>query len=117
MRSGIYDLYDAVRVLFPFSDLSRSKRRPALIISSHAVFRKMGGHAVIAMITSTAHSAFPLDILLKSPNDARLPKTSTVRMKLFTIQHSLIETKLSVLHASDRKRVSAALHALISPLE
>lgn len=43
--------FDVVTVPFPFSDLARSKRRPALVVSSRA-FNRSAGASIFAMITS-----------------------------------------------------------------
>ncbi|MDE3059489.1 MAG: type II toxin-antitoxin system PemK/MazF family toxin [Pseudomonadota bacterium] len=112
-----YDIFDVVRVPFPFSDLSHHKRRPALVISSHAAFGQGSRHAVVAMITGAHHSSFPLDVLLTQPEQAGLPKTSTLRMKLFTIEQSLIEKKLGRLRPKDRQNAAASLRALIPLLK
>lgn len=45
-----YDHYAVVRVPFPFTDKTASKRRPALVISDEQAFNAPSGHLVLAMI-------------------------------------------------------------------
>ena len=48
----IYEPFDVVVVPFPFTDSSRKKRRPALVLSQKAKFGALIEHSVLAMITS-----------------------------------------------------------------
>ena len=55
---------DIVLVSFPFTDLSSSKRRPALVISPDA-FNKRGQDVVLAAITSCVLRRGKLDGVLQ----------------------------------------------------
>ena len=111
------DMFDVVRVPFPFSDLPLKKRRPALVVSSHAAFGNESECAVVAMITTADNSLFPLDMPIVYWKEAGLLKACKLRMKLFTIEHTLIEKKLGTLQAVDRKSATAALRKLIPVLK
>ena len=69
----ICEAFDVVVVPFPFTDRAASKRRPALVLSDRAVFNARIGHAVLAMITSAAHSDWPLDVRVTDLKAAELP--------------------------------------------
>ncbi len=114
--AAVYDLFDVVRVPFPFSDSSLKKRRPALVISSHKAFGK-SKCVVIAMITTGNRSRFPLDIPIRHWREAGLLKACKLRMKIFTLEQALIEKKLGRLQAKDRRKAAAALRQLIPLLE
>ncbi len=47
-----YEPFDVVVVPFPFTDSSRTKRRPALVLSQKTGFGDVIEHSVLAMITS-----------------------------------------------------------------
>ncbi len=79
---------DIVVVHFPFSDLSSSKKRPALVIGSLA-----GSEYLLCQITSNSF-AKQEEISLKSIDfiNGKLKKDSLIRFtKLFTSKSTLIE--------------------------
>jgi mRNA interferase MazF len=111
---AICSALDVVRVPFPFTDRNTTKRRPALVISGHAVFNNLSGHSVMAMITSSRRMAWPLDCPLNDFEAANLRVPSLVRFKLFTLDHQLILGVLGRLSESDANRVKENLKRLLS---
>jgi mRNA interferase MazF len=67
------------------------------------------GQSVLAMITSAAHSRWPLDVPLTDIVAAGLPAPSIVRMKLFTLDDRLVERRAGSLGVEDAAAVQAAL--------
>jgi len=108
-----YDRFEVVTVPFPFTDKAQVKRRPALVLSSHAAFGRKAGHSVMAMITSAQNPAWPLDVPISDLVAAGLPAPSVVRMKLFTLDHRFIITKRGGLSEKDRRAVSRALKSAL----
>ena len=108
-----YDRFEVVTVPFPFTDKAQVKRRPALVLSSHAAFGRKAGHSVMAMITSAQNPAWPLDVPISDLVAAGLPAPSVVRMKLFTLDHRFIITKRGELAEKDRRAVSRALKSAL----
>lgn len=108
-----YRQFDVVVVPFPFTDKTAAKRRPALVLSSE-LFNAEIRHSVMAMITTASHSAWPLDVAIANLKDAGLKKPSIIRMKLFTIDHTLILKHIGYLHLQDQKSVESVLNALLS---
>jgi mRNA interferase MazF len=108
-----YDRFEVVVVPFPFTDRTQLKRRPALILSSHAAFNRKAGHSVMAMITSAHNPPWPLDVPITDLTAAGLPAPSVVRMKLFTLDHRFVIAKRGALSGNDRKTVSRALKAVL----
>lgn len=109
-----YERFDVVIVPFPFTDKDQTKRRPALVLSSHPAFGKKVGHGVMAMITSAKNQPWPLDTSISDLSQAGLPVPSVVRMKLFTLDHRFILDKRGSLSDKDRKAVAKALTTLLS---
>jgi mRNA interferase MazF len=108
-----YDRFEVVIVPFPFTDKAQVKRRPALVLSSHAAFGRKASHSVMAMITSAQNPAWPLDVPISDLNAAGLPAPSVVRMKLFTLDHRFIVAKRGKLSEKDRKAVNRALKSAL----
>lgn len=75
---------DIVLVSFPFTDVSSSKRRPALVISPD-LFNEQGQDVVLVAITSQEPDDNAVTIDGHDCVDGALPLTSFVRVpKLFT---------------------------------
>jgi len=108
-----YDRMTVVRVPFPFTDREATKVRPALVLSSASVFGTPAGHSVLAMITSAKHSAWPLDVAIRDLAAAGLAMPCVVRMKLFTLDHTLIRGRLGRLGADDAASVREGLIQLL----
>ncbi len=109
----IYKQFDVVVVPFPFTDKKATKRRPALVLSSE-LFHAGIHHSVMAMITTRSHSPWPLDVTIADLKNAGLKVPSTVRMKLFTIDHVLILKQIGCLSVCDQGSVKSALQSLLS---
>ena len=111
--TGTCERFDVVVVPFPFTDSASSKRRPALVLSGVEAFNEQSGHVVLAMITSTKHTSWPLDVEVTDLTAAGLISTSIVRMKIFTLDRDLVLRKAGHLSAADKRAVVAALSALL----
>lgn len=107
MRSTIaYRQGDIVLVSFPFTDLSSSKRRPALVLSPDA-FNAAGRDLVLAAITSHI-TGDPNAVHLGRADFAEggLPKPSMVKTtKLFTMHSSLIVKRIGALRTGRMEEV------------
>lgn len=106
-----YDLYEVIKIPFPFTDSSKYKIRPALIISSAKHFNAKIGLSVMAMITSVkpAQGLLPTDLIIENFECAGLPVSSIIRFKLFTLDHRLILGKLGMLSEADQYNVHQKL--------
>lgn len=110
---GSYERFDVVRVPFPFTDRAAEKNRPALVVSDAAAFNRPAGHSVLAMITSSAHAPWPLDVPIENLEAAGLPAPSILRFKVFTLDHRLVRGKLGHLASTDQAKVLKALERLL----
>ena len=100
-----------VTVSFPFTGLSATKRRPALVLIVH------GEDLIVCGVTSKIsrrRDAIPLDN--RAMAEGRLPKRSEVRpLKLFTIHRALIHTRVGRVSDETFRRVVALLVSALTP--
>ena len=113
----IYEPFDVVVVPFPFTDSSKAKRRPALVLSQKTGFGKIIEHTILAMITSQKNEPWPLDIFIKNKKSSGLAAPSVVRMKLFTLDNRFILRKIGHLSKADQTRVKQSLFKIFDYLK
>lgn len=108
--------FDVVKVPFPFTELPFTKRRPAVVLSDATAFDFADGAAkcVLAVITSSKHKPWPLDTPLTSLKAAGLTQDSLIRLKVFTLDQSLVLAKIGRLSQNDAKALSANLAQLFA---
>lgn len=95
-----YKKWDIVLVPFPFTDLSATKKRPALVVSPDAY--NIGLDIIIAFITSNLKVDSKIgDYQIQNWEQANLPKPSLIRMKLATIDKTIIVKQLGQLPQLD----------------
>jgi mRNA interferase MazF len=102
---------DVVVIPFPFSDLTGSKRRPALVLTD-----LNGDDCLVCQITSRNRSD-PLAIPLAAADfsSGRLPVDSFIRPnKIFTADKSLILSTVG--HLADEK-IGSVINAVISIIQ
>ena len=105
----IFERFDVVVVPFPFTDRTSTIRRPALVLSAADPFGRETGQYVLAMITRAARSAWPHDVPLTDLANTGLRVAGVVRMKLFTLDASLVLRRIGALGDADRAAVCLAL--------
>lgn len=106
---------DIVLVYFPFTDLSSSKRRPALVISPGS-FNAAGEDLVLAAVTShITDDANAVHLWRGDFAEGRLPKPSMVKVtKLFTMHSSLIANRIGSLRTEKLEEVLRSLRRFFS---
>ena len=104
----VCDRFDVVVVLFPFIDTPGVKPRPALVLSKRA-FNSAHGASVLAMITTAARLQWPSDVAISDRAGAGLSSPSVVRMKLFTLENSIIARRIGRLSRADSRAVRATM--------
>ena len=112
----IYSPFDIVIVPFPFTDLGKIKRRPAVVLSSQDNFNEVVAHTVLAMITSARNEPWALDVSIQDLKRAGLLKPSVIRMKVFTIDNRLIFDKIGDLGTKDRRVIRQNIETLFEDL-
>jgi len=109
MKSIInYEKWDIILVPFPFTNLTTSKKRPALIVSPNEYNEKLD--VVIAFITSKLDLEYRIgDYKIQEWGKSNLPKPSMLRMKFAIIDKSIIIKKLGRLSEKDVEKFSKLL--------
>ena len=99
-----------VLVLFPFSDLSRSKRRPAVVVASAEQ-----GDWILCQITSRAYAdARAVALTDDDFEQGSLRLSSYVRpAKLFTAHESLFVFNVGLLSADSLMKITDAVVSVI----
>ena len=105
LRAGL-----VVLVRFPFSDLSASKLRPALILASAG-----GADWVLCQITSNPYSdPTALPLTASSYAEGGLPRKSFARPgKLFTANESIVVRQAGVLTPTAQRSIVEAVIRLL----
>ena len=97
---------DVVVLPFPFSDLSASRRRPALVVAILT-----GDDIILCQITSEARiDDYSIVLTNKDFKKGKLPVTSMIRPnRLFTADKSIIQYKAGSLSKNKVKEVEEAI--------
>lgn len=100
MPITIYEPGTVVLVPFPFSDLSGSKKRPAVVISDPRL--QQARHEIIVMMISSRPPADEIDLSLRYWEKAGLLRPSKVRVgRVFTVDEKAACRTLGRLHEED----------------
>ncbi|MDA8199822.1 MAG: type II toxin-antitoxin system PemK/MazF family toxin [Thermaerobacter sp.] len=104
-----------VLVRFPFTDLSSTKRRPAIVVSTTAFHH--GTHDVIVVAVTSVPSAMPADFPLMDWSAGGLVKPSWARAgKILTLHDSIVEDILGRVSERDWAQIRQAWDAALAPL-
>ena len=103
-----YKRGDVVLVQFPFTDLTTTKKRPALVISTD-LYNQSQINLIIAAITSQTHRLGIGDCFIQNWRAAGLVKPSQVKAIIAPIEQSLVLKKLGTLASNDMEIVEQAL--------
>lgn len=96
-----YKRWDIVLVSFPFTDLSTTKKRPALIISNDNL--RYSEDIIIAFVTSNINTYNEdTDVLIEKWQESGLPKRSLIRIKFATVNSSIIVKTIGNLSENDK---------------
>lgn len=111
-----YKQGDVVLLPFPFTDLTSTKKRPSVIISSERFNKKYNDVIVVAITSQIPNKISEEEILLtpQEQKDAGLPKLSLIKVgKIVTIDQRLIRKKLGTLSRSTFDKVIELLNRSI----
>jgi mRNA interferase MazF len=113
--SGIkYRQKEIVLVPFPYSDLSSSKRRPVLIVSSDFYNQNFDDVVVCVITTNLRKDSFSVELESSDLDIGVLPESSVVKAhKLFTIHQDKIIKKFSVVNDDYFDKVAVKIKQLI----
>jgi mRNA interferase MazF len=100
-----YSKNDIILVRYPFSDLSNSKVRPAVIVSSAHPSQDL----MIVPLTSKTGSLLPGEFILSGWSIAGLNVPTSVKRGLHTIKENLVVKKIGTLVQTDSKQLENSL--------
>ncbi len=101
---------DVVVLLFPFSDLSSSKKRPAFVVSVLE-----GDDLILCQITSSRSDKYSVAIKNADFKQGRLNVESCIRPnRLFTADKSILQYKVGSLSQNKIKEVIKKIEEIIN---
>lgn len=102
---------DVVLIPFPFTDLTATKTRPAVVVSGTA-YQRVRADLLLAYVSSQiAKATAPIDYVLNDWQAAGLLKPSFVRPKIAAIEPTLIVHQVGQLSAQDMGEVDRRLRS------
>jgi mRNA interferase MazF len=108
-----FEVWDVVKVPFPYTDRPVRQRRPALVVAAGELLAEHG-LLWLAMITSAANRGWPGDVPVSDLQSAGLPIRSIIRVaKIATIEARDAE-KLGVAAEADRAGVAQYLNRVLA---
>ena len=107
-----YDFGDIVLVMFPFTDQSGSKRRPAVVVSARAFSPNRPDLILLAVTSRITGQPSKFELTLSEWSSAGLPKPSVVKPVALTVHQSVVARTLGRLGANDQ----SALRELLGQL-
>lgn len=100
-----YSRGDVVLIRYPFSDLSGSKVRPAVIVGAAHPSRDI----MIVPLTSKITSLLPGEFVLSEWKAAGLNVASSVKRGLYTLQGDLVAKRVGSLSKGDFEKLETSL--------
>jgi mRNA interferase MazF len=103
-----FDVWDVVRVPFPYTARPILQHRPALVVSL-GIIGGPPGLAWVLMITSAENRRWPGDVEIADLGSAGLPAPSVVRTAKIATIETAEANRLGTLHRSERETVARHL--------
>ncbi len=108
---------DVVLLPFPYTDLSTTKTRPAIVVSS-TIYHSTRTELLLAYVSSQIVKATPtIDYILNDWKQAGLPKPSFVRPKIAAIEPTLVVHHVGQLSGRDLGEVERRLRLAMALTE
>lgn len=104
----IFKAFEVVAVPFSFTNRAAARCRPALVISNER-FNRWHRQLILAMMTTATDEDWPSDVSLSNWRKAGLKVACRFRLKLFTLDQSLILKTIGRLSPKDVESVRAVL--------
>jgi mRNA interferase MazF len=108
-----FEFGDVVLVPFPFTNQAASKKRPAVVVSSHAY--NVGKPDIIVMAVTSQVRPSPMsdEVYIQNWQAAGLLRPSVIKPVLATIEQSLVIRQLGALDAAAQQALRDALARII----
>jgi mRNA interferase MazF len=100
-----YSKNDIILVRYPFSDLSSSKVRPAVVVSAPHISQDI----MITPLTSKIGSLLEGEFILAEWSAACLNVATAIKRGLYTVHENLVVKKIGVLADTDVEQLDRSL--------
>ncbi len=108
-----YEFGDLVLVPFPFTDLSTTKKRPAVVVSSPAYHRARQDLVILAVSSQARPSRDFGEAVVAKWKEAGLLRPSVLKPVLATIERGLVLRRLGRLEEEDRRALRRLLQTML----
>jgi mRNA interferase MazF len=108
-----FEVWDIVKVPFPYTDRPVRQRRPALVVAAGDI-EITHGLLWLVMITSAENRGWPDDVGISDLDAAGLPAPSIVRPAKIATVDARDAQRLGILSIVDRKPVASGLRRIFS---
>lgn len=101
-----YSKLDVVLVRYPFSDLTGTKVRPAVVVNPPHVSQDL----LVVALTSQTTNLLAGEFVLSKWSEAGLNLQTALKRGVYTLHESLIRKRVGTLQAEDAARLDQSLH-------
>ena len=101
-----YSRLDVVLVRYPFSDLTGTKVRPAVVVNASHVSQDL----LIVPLTSKTGGLLAGEFVLTEWKKAGLNLETAVKRGIYTVKETLVSKRVGILEDEDAKRLEQSLH-------
>lgn len=108
-----FEFGDVVLVPFPFTDQSTTKKRPAVIISSHAYNTERPDLIIMAVTSQIKSTAILGEVIVQDWQAAGLLKHSVIKPVIATLEKSLVIRTLGRLKDHDQQALQDTLKIIL----
>lgn len=109
-----YSFGDIVLVLFPFTNQTQAKQRPAVVVSSSA-YNARRLDVVLMAITSQVHTPLEFgETEIAAWQQAGLIKPSVAKPLVFTLEKPRVIKSIGRLESADRARLETTLRSILA---
>jgi mRNA interferase MazF len=110
---AIFEVWDVVKVPFPYTDRPVRQRRPALVVAAGEI-EAAHGLLWLVMITSAENRGWPGDVDISDLRVAGLPAPSIVRPAKIATVDARDAQRLGTLPRVDRKAVASCVRGILT---
>lgn len=108
-----FECGDIVLVPFPFTDQSAAKKRPAVVISSHAYNSERPDLIIMAVTSQIKPTSSIGEVIVQDWQGAGLLKPSAIKPVITTIENNLVIKTMGRLKEGDLKAVRGSLEVIL----
>ena len=108
-----FEFGDIVLVPFPFTDQSATKKRPAVVISSHTYNSERPDLIIMAVTSQVKPTAIIGEVIVQDWQGAGLLKPSAIKPVITTIEKNLIIKIMGRLKDNDQKTLQESVKKIL----